>query len=654
MKTHVYGLCILLSLFIQPLAADGQTFGIESPGKDIYVLINTKDSLSARVFFRNSFLMEVSDLLMHIRGVGDIGRGAVVDGHLAMTIDTAFIPVVRQKSERITDRYNELAIRFRGGYSVIFRVYDNGFAYRFNTRLDGEITVEDERCRMIFPDQSHLYFPEEKSFFSHNERAYLYLPLDSIVPGRFCSLPALVESPGGTKILLTESSLEDYPGMWLTGNGDHTLRPIFPAYPEKTEQTRDRDVKVVERLDYIAKTVGTRDFPWRILMIATKDGDLIINQLPWLLSSPCRIKDPSWIRPGKVAWDWWNDNNIYGVDFKSGINTTTYKYYIDFASAHGIEYVILDEGWYRLGDLLDVNPEINVEELVNYGKTKNVGIILWVIWKTLDDQLKEALDQFEAWGVKGIKVDFMQRDDQPMVEYYWKIAREAASRKLLVDFHGAYKPSGLNRAWPNVLTGEGVRGLEWNKWSDVITPEHDVTLPFIRMAAGPMDYTPGAMLNAQQEQFHPVFDRPMSQGTRCHQLAMYVVFESPLQMLADSPSNYLKEGQCMEFLSEVPAVWDETVVLDAKVGDYVIVARRSGAQWYLGGMTDWSPREFTIDLSFLSGETFEYDLYQDGMNSDRFAGDYTKTTGRISSHDRLTVRMSPGGGVAAVFSPTGK
>ena len=637
-----------------PCVADGQEFRVESPGKGIYVLIDTKDSISARVYFQNDFIMELSALSMKIRDKGVLGTGAVVEDHMMRSLDTAYVPVVRQKSERIRDRFNEMVIQFTGGYSLIFRVYDNGVAYRFSTRISGDLIVEEEKCRWVFPVGSHIYFPEEESFFSHNERAYLYLSLDSIDPGRFCSLPALTGCPGGTKILLTESSLEDYPGMWLAFNENHVLESLFPAYPKIIEQTRDRDVRVTGRTDYIARTHGTRDFPWRIAVIAQKDGDLITNQLPWLLSSPCRIGDPTWIRPGKVAWDWWNANNIYGVEFKSGINTQTYKYFIDFAAAYGIEYVILDEGWYRLGNLLDVSPEIDVEELVSYGTEKNVGIILWVIWKTLDDQLQEALDQFAAWGVKGIKVDFMQRDDQPMVDYYWKIAREAASRELLVDFHGAYKPSGLSRAWPNVLTSEGVRGLEWNKWSDVITPEHDVTLPFIRMAAGPMDYTPGSMLNAQQEQFHPVFDRPMSQGTRCHQLAMYVVYESPLQMLADSPSNYLKEKQCMKFLTEVPSVWDETIVLDAKVGDYVIVARRSGTKWFLGGMTDWSSREVTIDLSFLSADTYEYDLYGDGMNSDRYAGDFSKTSGRISSHEKLTVRMSPGGGVAGVFSVTGK
>jgi alpha-glucosidase len=363
------------------------------------------------------------------------------------------------------------------------------------------------------------------------------------------------------------------------------------------------------------------------------------------LAKPCQLDDTSWIKPGKVAWDWWNWNNIYGVDFRAGINTETYKYYIDFASKYGIEYVILDEGWYKLGNLLDVVPEINVEELVTHGKEKNVGIILWVIWKTLDDQLEEALDQFVKWGVKGIKVDFMQRDDQWMVNYYYKIAREAAKRHLLVDFHGAYKPTGLIRTYPNVLTSEGVRGLENSKWSkDDPSPGHNVTIPFIRMLAGPMDYTPGAMLNATKEPFRPVFNRPMSQGTRCHQLAMYVVYESPLQMLCDSPSNYLKEAECMDFFSRVPTVWDDTKVLDAKVGEYVLITRRSGNEWYVGAMTNWTARELEVDFSFLDAGNYTIEIYQDGINADRNAMDYKKVVRTVTKNEKLNIHLAPGGG----------
>jgi alpha-glucosidase len=369
------------------------------------------------------------------------------------------------------------------------------------------------------------------------------------------------------------------------------------------------------------------------------------------LSSPSAMEDVSWIRPGKVAWDWWNANNIYGVDFISGINTETYRYYIDFASRYGIEYIILDEGWYKLGDLASINPDINMEELLAYADQKNVGIILWVVWKTLWDQMDTALDQFERWGVKGIKVDFMQRDDQWMVNYYWKIAEEAAKRHLLVDFHGSYKPAGLHRTWPNVMTREGVRGLEWNKWSDGASPENAVTIPFIRMLAGPVDYTPGAMANATKEQFKPIFDKPMSQGTRCHQLAMYVVFESPLQMLADSPSRYYEEEESMEFLGPVPSVWDETIVLDAKVSDYLLMARRSGDTWYIGAMTDWTAIDLVVDLSFLGEKQYNAVIWKDGINADRFAEDFVKTEQIVTAGDELHIHLAPGGGFVGVLKP---
>ena len=460
-------------------------------------------------------------------------------------------------------------------------------------------------------------------------------------------LPALVDINGGPKIAITESDLEDYPGMYLMGTNGKMLLGKFPAVAAKERQVRDRTVEVTERADYIAETKGKRTFPWRILVIATQDRELLENQMVCKLAKPCQIEDPSWIRPGKVAWDWWNANNVFGVDFRAGVNTDTYKYYIDFASKYGIEYVILDEGWSNPADIFAISPDINIEEILEHARQKNVGIILWVVWKSLDDHLLEILDLFEKWGVKGIKVDFMQRDDQWMVNYYWRVAREAAKRKLLVDYHGAYKPAGLRRAYPNVITREGVRGLENNKWSNQPTPEHNVTLPFIRMLAGPMDYTPGAMINAQERSFRSIFERPMSMGTRCHQLAMYVVFESPLQMLCDSPSHYLREPECMEFLSKVPSVWDKTIALEVKVGDYLLVARKSGAEWYVGAMTDWTKRQMTVDFSFLDDGDYNIEIYQDGINADRYGNDYKKVINKVSKGDKLQIQLAPGGGWAA-------
>jgi alpha-glucosidase len=371
---------------------------------------------------------------------------------------------------------------------------------------------------------------------------------------------------------------------------------------------------------------------------------LITNQLVYQLGEEQQIKDASWSNPGKVAWDWWNALNIYGVDFKSGVNTDSYKYYIDFASNYGIDYIIMDEGWYVLGDLMNVVSDIDMEEIIRYGNEKRVGVILWVVWKTLDDQWGAAFNQFEKWGVKGIKVDFMQRDDQWMVDYYWRVAKEAAKRHLLVDFHGSYKPSGLRRAYPNVITREGVQGLEHNKWGKEETPLHDVTIPFIRMLAGPMDYTPGAMINAQKNNFRAIWNRPMSQGTRCHQLAMYVVYESPLQMLADSPSHYYDEPEAMEFLSKVPTVWDETNVLDAKVGEYVLVARRKDDEWYIGAMTNWTPRNLVVDLSFLGNGQWIMESYLDGINADKYGNDFKTATQAVVNTNKITIHLAPGGG----------
>jgi alpha-glucosidase len=556
-------------------------------------------------------------------------------------------PVVRQKFALVHENYNELRLEMDGGYAVVFRAYPEGVAYRIETSLgQGNVKVYSEEVNIGFAGDYTVYYPQEESFFSHNERKYLPRPLHEIAPAAVATLPAVVDA-GGVKLAVAESDVEDYPGMWLHGTSGNRLLATFPPYPLKEKLDKDRDLKVVEAADYIASTKGTRSYPWRALGIAERDADLLTNQLIWLLEKPSQVQDTSWIKPGKVAWDWWNALNVYGVDFKAGINTQTYKYYIDFAAKYKLQYIILDEGWYKLGNVLQVEPEVNIPELVEYGKQRNVGVILWVIWKTLDDQMQPALDLWAKWGVAGIKVDFMQRDDQKLVEFIHKLSSETAKRKMLVDYHGMQKPATMTRTWPNLISTEGVRGLEWDKWSAETDPKHDVTLPFTRMFLGPMDFTPGAMLNAQKDSFAAIHGRPMSLGTRCHQLAMYVVYESPLQMLADSPSNYMREPEAMEFLGPVPSEWDETKALDGKISDYVMVARRNGHDWYVGAMTDWTPRDLELDLSFLPEGSYTMEAYQDGVNADRMASDYKKTVSRVSRSTKLKIHLAPGGGWAA-------
>jgi alpha-glucosidase len=639
-------LCIVSIFSARPISYATE-YSLLSPDNKIETRISVDTRIHFSVYCNTNELISPSSLSLKLGNGILLGEKPVVADIQRRTVDNIVYPTVKQKSEKIIDSFNELKLLFEGKYSLAVRAYNNGVAYRFETGFTGDITVVSEEASFNFAQQDTVYFPQEESFMSHNERLYKKLLLSQITPGSFCSLPVLVKTQSGIYVLVTEADLEDYPGLWLKVNDKNTLSALLPGVALQEEQVNDRDIKVTKYADFIAQTKGTRTYPWRVMAIAEKDADLILNQLVFLLSKPLELKDVSWIKPGKVAWDWWNSLNIYGVDFKSGANTETYKYYIDFASHYGIEYIILDEGWYKIGDLASVNPDIDMEALMAYAREKNVGIILWVVWKTLDNQLEATLNRFEKWGVKGIKVDFMQRDDQWMVNYYQKIAMEAAKRKMLVDFHGSYKPTGLRRPYPNVITREGVRGLEHVKWSDLFIPGHEVTVPFIRMVAGPMDYTPGAMINAQKEDFRPIFTRPMSMGTRCHQLAMYVVYESPLQMLADNPSNYLKEPECMEFLKRVPTVWDESRVLQAKVANYIAVARRNKDVWYVGAMTDENPRELIIDFSFLDSSEYVIDSYQDGINANRYASDYERMTSYITPNQKTKIHLAPGGGWAA-------
>jgi len=648
MKSRILFLLVLIITASYSFAKD---YKVSSPNGKIALTVADGSELVWTASYEGKEIISSVRMGMVLDNGKILGENESVKKSVPGKINQMLEPVIANKRSVIADECNTLTLSFRSGFTIRFRVYNDGIGYRFETIFKDEITVKDEIFNLQFPSGSHSWYPLEESFMSHNERNYVYSALDTLTGRHLASLPVLFNS-NGINVLLTEADIEDYPGLWLRGNGQGKLTGVCPKYPDSEKLEGDRNLFVTSTKEYMATTRGTRSFPWRVFVIASDDGQLVESDLVFKLAAPQKLMDTKWIKPGQVAWDWWNANNIYGVDFRAGINDETYKYYIDFASANGIEYIILDEGWYRIGgSVLESVPAINVPELCRYGESKNVGIILWVVFKILWDDIDKALALYEKWGVKGVKVDFMQRDDQKMVNFYHEATRKAAEHHLLIDFHGAFKPDGLGRTWPNAITREGVKGMENNKWSKDITPEHDVILPFTRMVAGPMDYTPGAMINMDRVNFNPQFTRPSSQGTRVHQMALYVVFESPLQMLSDSPSNYMKEQECTDFIVKIPVVWDDLKVLNAKVGDCLLLARRSGKDWFVGGLTDWNGREMELDLSFLPAGEYIIDTFQDGINADNHAQDYKHLKNNIKSGDKIKIVLAPGGGWVAKISP---
>lgn len=571
------------------------------------------------------------------------------------------IPSPLYKKAEVEDRCTTLTLTFKGDYAVEFRAYDDAAAYRFVSTRKGPYTVKNEVAEFSFEDDNMVYCSyvrsnEKKSFteqyYNSFENNYSLEPMTKMGNQRLMFLPVLVDM-GSKKVCITESDLRSYPGMYLyNSNNDTALEGNFAPVPDRITQGGHNMLQgeVQSAKPYIAEVDGARAFPWRICIVADKDAELLDNDMVFRLSQPNAIGDTSWIKPGKVAWEWWNDWGLYGVDFQPGINNRTYEYYIDFASRNGIEYVILDEGWSvnLKADLMQVIPEIDVKHLCDYGKERGVGIVLWAGYWALNRDMDRVMKHYSEMGVKGFKIDFMDRDDQPMVEFYERAASTAAKYHLMCDFHGAFKPSGLSRMYPNVVNYEGVNGLEQMKWSsleelDQVT--YDVQIPFIRMVAGPMDYTQGAMMNAQKRSYHYSNAEPMSQGTRCRQLAMYVVFESPFNMLCDSPTSYEKEPECTSFIANIPTVWDQTVAMDGKVGEYCIIARRSGDVWYVGGMTNWDEREMELDLSFLGEGNFEVTSFVDGLNANKIARDYRKVENKLEGRT-MKVKMAKGGGFA--------
>lgn len=665
MKLHRILFYSILILWVPAKAQKNYT--LESPNSRLSVEISVDDTVLFSLYKDGTEIVSPSKIGLTLQEGEQLFVGAKVTKTVRTSVDSP-IPTLCYKKDTVTDRFNELTLKFKGDYSVIFRMYDDGMAYRFGLdRKDETVIVEQETAEYHFPKDYKTYTAYvnnadkklENQFYASFENTYTTKTLTELDPNRLKMLPLLIDLEEKGKLCITESDLEDYPGMMLSNDPDRpALEAIHARYPSRCEvDTKKRlYIYVREREEYIARTSASRLFPWRAFIVVDRDEELANNDMVYRLASPCRIENPSWIKPGKVAWDWWSNWNLYGVDFRAGVNNDTYKYFIDFAAKYGLEYIILDAGWsvYGAGDLMQVVPEIDLEELVAYGNSKNVGLILWAGCNAFEKDMEKAVRHYAEMGIKGFKIDYMNRDDQWMVDFLYRAAKTCADHHMIVDFHGVYKPTGLNRTYPNVLNFEGVWGMEQMKWSspssDMVT--YDVTIPFIRMLAGPMDYTPGAMRNAGKSNYRPVNSEPMSQGTRCRQLAMYVVFDAPLNMLSDSPSNYLQEKECTEFITDVPTVWDETKILQGKVAEYIVTARKKGLEWYLGAMTDWNARELEVDLSFVGEGTYEIEYFTDGINADRAARDYKKVVAPLPSNRKITLKMAPGGGFAARIYPT--
>ena len=654
-----YILLLILAIICCRTSVSAQKqFLVQSPDNELKVNISVGNTIEYSVSHNGDLMIANSPISMSLTNGKSFGINPRLAGLSSKTLNDTITASVYKRKE-IADTYNELILRFKEGFSLVFRAYNDGIAYRFVSNLRKPFEVKSEEVNFNFPTDQKAYIPYvqiikepiEKQFYNSFENTYQHINISQWDKKRLAFLPLVVEGVNGKKVCITESDLTNYPGMYLyNGNGSTTLSGVFAPYPKDIKQGGHNMLQgeVQSAEPYIARYNGATNFPWRIIIVSENDKELADNDMVYKLATPNKLADASWIKPGKVAWDWWNDWNLYDVDFRSGINNETYKYYIDFASQHGIEYVILDEGWAvnLQADLFQVVPEIDLKELVDYANKKNVGLILWAGYYAFNKDIEGICKHYSEMGIKGFKVDFMDRDDQPMVDFHYRAAEIAAKYHMMLDYHGTYKPTGLQRTFPNVINFEGVHGLEQMKWSpesvDQVT--YDVTIPFIRMVAGPLDYTQGAMRNASKGNYRPVNSEPMSQGTRCRQLAEYIIFESPLNMLCDNPSNYMREKECTEFIANVPTVWDNTIALNGKIGEYITIAREKDDVWYVGSLTNWDARTLDVDLSFLGEGSFKAEVFKDGANADRSGHDYKKEVIDIPSDRKLSIPMASGGG----------
>ena len=649
MKKLIFLICLTATF-----SANGKTINVASPNGLIVTTIETTGTLTLSVSYDNQQILAPSPIGLTLGDGTSIGASDKITSKSSYKKETIEAYLYRQSS--FTTEYNQTTIALAKDRGLIVRAYNEGVAYRFYTKIKGETIILDETAQFSIGDEKAVWLSystnEENPFACAFQNYYDYCKLKEAksIPA---FLPATIDA-GNVKITILEAELKSYPGMYLQRLNPGRLTAVFPRYPKTMDVYEHRYQSYVkETEDFICKSDGNRNYPWRILAITDDDRQMPVNNLVYALSEPSKITDTSWIKPGKVAWDWWNDWNLKGVDFIAGANTETYKYFIDFASKNGIEYVVLDEGWYDedTGDIMNPKEDLNLPLLIEYGKQRNVNIVLWAVFNALDKHM-DAFSKYSAMGIKGFKIDFMDRDDQTATEQAYKLAEEAAKYNMFVDYHGYYKPTGMSRTWPNILNYEGVFGMEEARWTspDSDMPLYDVTFPYIRMMAGNVDFTPGALRNGTKYNWKAIYTAPVSMGTRCHQLACYVIHDAPFVMLCDAPTNYEDEQECTDIICSIPETFETTIIPLGEIGKYIVTARKSNDNWYIGGQSNWDSRDIQLSLNFLDeGTTYKATVVKDGVNAHHNAEDYKVETIEVTSSSILDIHMSEGGGFVIII-----
>ncbi len=658
---HILKTSLLLLIATLPLATWAKSYLVKSPSGRVAANVTLSKGATIAVTLDGHTLLTARDVNLKLTdGQTALNGDRGVKAKRAKASQTIDAPFYRQRQFRF--EANELDLQAPSGFGLRVVASDEGVAYRFYTTRTGKTVIGNETADYHFGTAHRAWLSPttnaQKPFQMAFQNIYHDTTLDTVdsLSALPAFLPATVDC-GQAKVTLLESDAHAYPGMWVKADGKGSLRPTFAPYPKRMDYHPWRHMTyVADTEDFIATSTGARTYPWRVMQVSEKDTDMPTANMVYALAEPSRIGDTSWIKPGKVSWDWWSDWNLKGVNFRAGINTDTYLYYIDFAAKNGLEYIILDEGWYdsSKGDIMHAIDDVDLARLISHANERHVGIILWAVFNVMDEHLEEACAKYAEMGVKGFKVDFMDRNDQTALEMVERLADCCARHHLVLDLHGIYTPTGLNRTYPNILNFESVFGMEEVKWGTLENdhPRYDVTFPFIRMQAGSVDFTPGALRNGTRKDWLASYTKPISQGTRCHQAAEYVVYDSPLTMLADVPTSYESEPLFTSFLASLPTVFDKTTVIDGQIGSHIVTLRQKGDTFYLGGMTCWDEHDTSVALSFLpQGTTYKATLLTDGINADRNAEDYSLASRQVTATDSLTIHMASGGGFVVVLAP---